>query len=519
MLARVSKDLTQGSIARHIVRLSIPIAAGMIVPLLYQIVDLYFVSGIGDVAVAGVSAAGNMTFIVTALTQALGLGTVALIRQASARRDRAEADLVFNQSLVLSGLCAVLVLVAGYLLARPYLLWVAADGATVEAGVSYLFWLMPGMSLQFALISMGSALQGTGIAKPTMLVQLSTVVINIALAPILIAGWGTGHPLGVAGAGLATSIAVSTGVAMLWLYFHRLEHFVALDRGLARPQWKQWKRMLQLGLPSGGEFALIFIYGAITYYAIRNFGAAAQAGFGIGSRVLQAIMLPAVAIAFAAGPIAHQNYGAGNPARVRETFRRGVIIGSIAMTVVTLVVQWRPQSLIGLFTREPQVLSVGVLFLRLISVNIADQGLIFTCSSMFEGLGNTTASLLSLCTRLVTYAVPAIWLSHRPNFRIDYVCYLLIATVALQAPVSFWLMRRELKKRLAPFAAAAAPSLSSPRLASVGDVDSTAIDRERQQNIDAVATSARGAIEPGHGVKHAASDRGPHSIDAPARLA
>ena len=450
------KDLTQDSIARHIVNMAVPIAAGMIVQVLYQMIDLYFVSGLGDVAVAGVSAAGNASFIVIALTQVLGVGTVALISQAVGRKDQADANLVFNQSLVLSGLCGLVVLLSGYLFVPSYMRSVAADVPTVVAGVTYMFWLMPGMALQFALIAMGSALRGTGIVKPTMLVQMSTVLINITLAPILIAGWVTGHPLGVAGAGLATSIAVSAGVAMLWVYFHRLEHYVAVNRNLQRPQWKQWKRMLHVGLPSGGEFALLFIYTGISYYAISNFGAAAQAGYGIGSRVLQAIMLPAMAIAFAAGPIVGQNYGARSAGRVREAFRQAAIIGSIAMITVTVFAQWRPEYLVGLFTREPQVLSVGTLFLRLVSWNFVAQGLIFTCSSMFQGLGNTRPSLLSSGTRLVTYAIPAIWLSNQPNFRIEYVWYLSIATVTLQAGVSLWLMRREFRRRLLPLSATAA---------------------------------------------------------------
>jgi putative MATE family efflux protein len=445
------KDLTQGSIARHILAMATPIAIGMIVQVLYSLIDLYFVSGLGSTAIAGVSTAGNATFVVLALTQVLGVGTVAVISHAVGRKDQADANLVFNQSLVLSALCGVVVLVSGYAFTPAYMRSVAADGPTIVAGTTFMFWLLPGMALQFALIAMGSALRGTGIVKPTMTVQMVTVGINAALAPVLIAGWGTGRPLGVAGAGLATSIAVTAGVIILWVYFHQLEHYVAVNRALQRPQWQQWKRMLHIGLPSGGEFALMFLYTGISYYAIRNFGAAAQAGFGIGSRVLQAIMLPAMAIAFAAGPIAGQNFGARNSERVRETFRQTVMIGSVAMLVVTVFAQWHPQYLVSLFTREPEALAVGTLFLRLISWNFIAQGIIFTCSSMFQGLGNTRPSLLSSCTRLVTYAVPAIWLSGRPDFRIEYVWYLSIATVTLQALVSVVLLRVEFQRRLSSF--------------------------------------------------------------------
>jgi magnesium-transporting ATPase (P-type) len=106
------RDLTQGSIPRQIIAMAVPIFAGMLLQTLYYIVDLYFVSRLGDAAIAGVSAAGNLTFVVFALTQMLGVGIVALISHSVGRKDAPHANLVFNQSLVLSLLCAVLTVFA-----------------------------------------------------------------------------------------------------------------------------------------------------------------------------------------------------------------------------------------------------------------------------------------------------------------------------------------------------------------------------------------------------------------------
>ncbi len=205
-------DLTTGSIPRHIVRMAVPMAIGMVFQTLYYLIDLYFVARLGGAALAGVSAAGNVQFIVMALTQVLGVGTMVLIAHAAGRKDRVDANLVFNQSLLLSAIAAAIVLVGGLLFSGAYLRTLAADGPTLQAGRDYLVWFLPAMALQFALISAGSALRGTGIAKPTMVVQVLTVLLNAILAPVLIAGWGTGRPMGVAGAGLASTIAVAVGV-------------------------------------------------------------------------------------------------------------------------------------------------------------------------------------------------------------------------------------------------------------------------------------------------------------------
>jgi len=447
------KDLTQGSITRHILAMAAPIFGGMIFQTLYLIVDLYFVSALGDVAIAGVSAAGNATFVIFALTQVLGVGTVALISHAAGRKDRPDATKVFNQSLMLSAFCGVFVLVAGYWLTSIYMRSVAADAATVDAGTTYLLWFMPGLALQFAMVAMGSALRGTGIVKPTIFVQIASVIINIILAPILIAGWGTGYAMGVAGAGLASTIAVLIAVILLWIYFHRLEHFVAIDRHQLRPQLAEWRRILNIGLPAGGEMALMFVYMAIIYWVIRDFGAAAQAGFGVGSRVTQAIFLPAIAISFAAGPVAGQNYGAGHGDRVRQTFKVAAIMSMAMMLAITLLMQISPAFLVGSFTEEAGVIDVGATFLRITSLNFVAQGVIFTCSSLFQGLGNTRPALFSSLARLLIFAIPAVLMSMQQGFRIEQVWYWSIVTVTSQALFSWFLLRLEFKRRLTPAAA------------------------------------------------------------------
>jgi putative MATE family efflux protein len=442
------KDLTQGPIPRHIIDMAIPLAVGLFVQTLYYLVDLYFVGRLGDVALAGVTAAGNTMFVIIALSQILGVGTVALVSHAAGRKDQDEARLIFNQSLLLAAGCGVLTLVGVVGLAGPYLRAIAADAATVEAGRTYLYWFLPAMALQFAMVAMSSALRGTGIVKPTMVVQMLTVVVNIILAPVLIAGWGTGRPLGVAGAGLASSVAVSAGVVVLYLYFTRLETYVTVEAELWRPRLAVWKRMLGIGFPAGGEFLLLFTFMAVIYWAIRDFGAAAQAGFGLGQRVMQAIFLPAMALTFAAPAIAGQNFGAGLADRVRHTFRWTALMSGAVMLSLTLLCQVKPSLLVRSFTVDREVLEVGVTFFRIISWNFLPSAVVFTCSGLFQALGNTWPALLSTATRLLTFVIPVVWISQWDGFVIEDVWYLSVATTSFQAVISYLLLRREFGRRL-----------------------------------------------------------------------
>jgi len=440
-------DLSTGSINRHLVGMAAPIAAGMIFQTLYFLVDLYFVGRLGGAAIAGVGSAGNLAFLVMSLTQVLGVGTVALIAQAVGRKDQPGANLVFNQSSVLALACLLACLLLGYPCAARFADSLGSDAATSSAGLTYLRWYLPGLALQFALVAMASALRGTGIVKPAMTVQMLTVVINVVLAPVLIGGWGTGHPLGVAGAGLASSIAIGAGVLLLWIYFLRLEHYVGFDRHAWRPRLAVWKRILAIGLPAGGEFLMMFMIVSFMYFTIRPFGAAAQAGFGVGMRVLQAVFLPAMSVAFAVAPIVGQNYGAGKFARVRATFRSATLMSSALMVLAMALLLWRPQWMVGGFTSDPEAIRVGSEYLRFVSWNCVASGFVFTCSGVLQGLGNTWPSLWSSGSRLLSFVLPVSWLAARPGFTLQQVWITSVASVSLQALLSGALALWQLRVR------------------------------------------------------------------------
>ena len=442
------RDLTTGSIGRHLVQMAGPIAAGMLFQTAYFLVDLYFVAHVGAAAIAGVGAAGNLVFLVLALTQMLAAGTLSLLAQAVGRKDRDESNLVFNQANALGMLFFIGTLVVFYLAAAPYMNTLGAGPATARAGRLYLYCYIPGLALQFLITALGSALRATGIVKPTMLVQAATLSLNIVLAPVLIAGWGTGYPLGVAGAGLASTIAVTVGVVLLGFYFIRYESYVVVNFAEWRPRWAIWKRLFLIGIPAGGEFALMVVYSGVIYWVIRRFGTPAQAGFGTGIRLMQAIFLPGMALAFAVAPIAGQNYGARNYQRVRETLRLSIFASVVIMSGLMVLCQWQPEGLVHLFTRDPRVVAQGALFLRIISWNFIASGIIFSCSGMFQALGNTWPTLISSGSRLASFVVPALWLSFQTSFRIETVWYVSVASVALQAGISLLLVRRELDRRV-----------------------------------------------------------------------
>jgi putative MATE family efflux protein len=281
-----------------------------------------------------------------------------------------------------------------------------------------------------------------------MVIQTASVLLNMGLAPILIFGWGTGRPMGVAGAAVASLVSVAAGAGALVGYLVRAERYVAFVAADLRPRLVLWGRMLKIGLPAGAEFAFMGVYFVVVYAVTRPFGSAAQAGFGIGLRLVQAMFLPVVALGFAVSPVAGRNYGAGQPERVRATFRTGAAMAVAAMAVLTLACQLGPEAMIRLFSHDPQVLAVGGQYLRIVSFNFVASGIIFVSSSMFQAMGNTVPSLVSSFGRMVLLVIPTYWLSRLPGFQLRWVWILSAGSTVLQMVANLLLLLREYRLRL-----------------------------------------------------------------------
>jgi putative MATE family efflux protein len=403
---------------------------------------------LGKEAIAAVGVAGSVMMIVLALTQMLGVGTTTLISQAAGQKDQPRAELVFNQSFTMSIVIAFALGIFGFLLRNPYCESFSADAPTASLAKSYLLWFIPALLLQFPLVTLGSALRATGLIKPSVGFQVLSVVLNIVLAPVLIFGWIGMPRLGVTGAALATFISILIADVLMLIYFERKYHYLRFRLPLLRPQIKIWRKMLGIGVPAGAEFVLLFVYIMIVYGIIRGFGPAAQAGFGVGARVMQALFLPVVALSFAVGPVVGQNFGGRRADRVRHSVYSAIGIATAMMLVLTLLAFLTPAVLIRAFSSDPHVIAFGSEYLKIVSLNFVAAGIAFTTSSVFQGIGNTLPPLLSSLTRLIIFALPALLIARTPGFEIRHVWYLSVASQVIQACINLLLLKRELRRKL-----------------------------------------------------------------------
>ncbi|WP_437591408.1 MATE family efflux transporter [Sorangium sp. So ce1000] len=437
-------DMTQGKPRAHVVRVMLFILTGMMIQTLYGLVDIYWVGRLGKEAVAAVALSSNLMFVSLAATQMLSVGCVALVSQAAGRKEHGEVQRLFNQAQSLATWAGAVFLVLGLAFHRTYAERLSGDAVTAELAISFLRTFVPALALQFTMVGLGSALRGIGDMKPSLVAQTASVLLNMVLAPFLVFGWISGHPLGVQGASIATLIATAAAVAGLAVYLVRGKTFLRLRLADWQPDLSTWRKMLSIGLPSGAEFLLIAITMGVIYAVTRPFGAEAQAGVGIAARLMQACFMPAVAISFSAAAVVGQNYGSRAYARVRETAFESVKLVLGFMLFFTLLCQVFPAQLVGLFSPAPDVITAGVDYLQVVSWGFFASGIVFVSAGVFQGLGNTWPSLIASGLRALAFIVPALVLSARAGFSLRSLWLVSLGTTLGQFGLQQFLLRREL---------------------------------------------------------------------------
>ncbi|MFC0118610.1 MATE family efflux transporter [Pseudoalteromonas xiamenensis] len=452
------QDLTKGPIQKHIVHMAVPIAMGMLIQTMYFLIDLFFVGQLGEAALAGVSTAGNLFFFIMALTQVFNVGCATLVAHAMGRKNRDEAESIYSHGMFYGLAATLLTLIVGYNFGHAYINTLVTDELTRQMAFSYFNWFLPSLALQFVLTVISASMRGAGLVKPLMGIQMLALILNAVLSPLLITGAGGILPeMGVSGAACASSISAIFALVLVIKYLYKNPNTLTLHFAKMTPNWGIFKGVLKVGVPAGSEFMLTFFYMALIYWALSRFGPAEQAGFGLGTRIMQSLFLPVMAIAFAAPAIAGQNYAAGKVKRVYATYKisMGMTVGMMAIMAIPCI--FVPEWFLGPFSNDPEVILVAATFLSFVGFNFVPAGMVFAASGMFQAFGNTLPSLASTFVRVSTFSCLLVYFVSQDDLAVTTIWTLSVATVFLQATLSFFLLQRALRKKIYARAHARAP--------------------------------------------------------------
>jgi putative MATE family efflux protein len=419
------RDLTTGSIPRHLVAFSLPMLAGSALQIAYAFINSIWVGQyLGTSAAAAVTVSFPVVFVLIALGAGMTLATNILISQHYGARDHAGLRRVVQSSTLLVGALALALTVLGEIFTPNILAAMGTPDSVGPLAVHYLRIFLLSLPLAFATFLARAMLQGVGDSRTPLYFQAASVVANALLDPVLMFGWLGMPALGLNGTAWASVIAQVGGVAALFWHLHRTGNPVSPDWRRLRLDWPTTLGTIRIGLPSAAQQSLISIGMVFVTGLVNHFGETATAAFGFASRVDQIAFLPALTFSMAIATATGQNIGAGRLDRVRGIFFWGCALSGGATLLCSALAVTMPRMLLMMFTSEPAVLDLGVHYLRIVGASYVFFAIMFVGNGVINGSGHTlVTTAISLVSLWVVRVPVAWWLSQRVMGSVEGVWY------------------------------------------------------------------------------------------------
>ncbi len=404
------RDLTRGSLAKHIVRLSGPMAVGILAIMAMNIVDTYFVGQLGTDQLAAMSFTFPVVFFLSSLTMGIGVGVTSVVSRAVGRRDHTKARRVTTDALVLATLVVAVISVAGYLTIEPIFELLGAAPKLMPMIEEYMsIWYIGAAFLVVPMIG-NAAIRSTGDTRTPALIMICVAGLNVALDPLFIFGVGDWQGWGIGGA--ATASVVSRAVALvaaLWI-LRRREDLISFDMPEMSSVLQSWREVMRVGAPAGATRSVVPLTNALITALIAGFGTEAVAGYGAATRVEAFALVISNGLTSSLGPLVGQNWGAGKKDRVYKA----IIYTCSAVAAISFAIWGLLYGLaepIGhLFTDSDEAVQVLVLFLAIVPLGHALQGTFRAMSNTWNAIDRPVPAAGLSLLRTVGLIAPLAWL-------------------------------------------------------------------------------------------------------------
>ncbi len=421
----------------------------MVTMALYNIIDTFWVSGLGHEAIAALTVIMPFSILMMAIGGGTGVGVSSLVARRFGEQNVKATNQVAGQIFPLTLLFGVLFLVAAVGFPETILKLCGATPDIMDYARQYLTVIgYGGITVFFGIVAM-DMLRGSGDAVRPMIFMVSAAVLNTVLDPFLIFGWWIFPEMGVSGAALAT--VISQGLAGVMCLFFILSKKTSYRVRLAdlRPDFRIIREIYRVGLPS----MLTQITESITFLLLNNllagFTSMAIAAVGIIMRVVDFAFMPIIGISNGLLPITGYNFGARKWKRMWAAFRLAVTWLVILMSIATVGLMIFAPQLIGIFNKEPEFLEIAVPAMRIMIAMLPVIGVVIAVTSMFQGMGKGLAVLFLSLSRQLIFFVPAMYImSHFWGLTGVWISmpFSDFCGIAVSVPWALWEYRRMRKR-------------------------------------------------------------------------
>lgn len=389
-----------------LLRLSVPIMLANLLQTFYNLVDAWYLGRVGAAAVSAPAIAFSVIFFLSVFGIGFSLAGTTLVAQAHGAGDARRVDRFASHTLTIVTVIGVAVGLLGFV-GTDGLLWilrVPADSyAYTEAYMRIIFAGIPFMFFYFVL---QSVLQGVGDSMTPLKIQLFTIILNVALDPIFIFGWGAIPRMEVAGAAIATVISRGIGALIaLWILISGRKG-VRVSVADLIPDRESIRAYIEIGLPNSIGQSVTALGFSVLQGVVNGFGTAVVAAFGVANRIIGMFNMPAIGLSRGIASLVGQRLGANEPDQARDVVRVGVLVMLAFITPSMALTFFFGNSLVQFFVNDAEVIAYGATIFRIVSVSVIPFTLFTVINGAFQGGGDTKPVMILNIGRLWGLRVP-----------------------------------------------------------------------------------------------------------------
>jgi putative MATE family efflux protein len=393
-----------------LIALSLPGVISSITTTLYNIVDTIWVGRLGHEAIAALTIIFPYQILFYAIGGGTGIGISALVSRRFGERNVDAANRIAGQIFFISAFWGFFFMMVAVFFADDILPLIGATPDIMEYSKQYLVIISYGAPMMILAMVMSSLFRGSGDAIKPMIIMITGTVINIILDPFMILGIGPFPEMGVRGAAWATFIAQSCGalLGLLFIFAGKTSFHIRVPH--IRPVWSIIREIYRVGAPTAvfqvTESVVFFLMNTV----IASFGSVAIAALGLVIRVFDLAYMPIMGVSNGLLPIIGFCFGAGNYKRLWQATKKAIGGISVLLLAMTVIIEIFTPQIIGIFSKEPELLSIAITAMRISMTSMVLVGLSVLSTTVFQGLARgTTALVLSLIRQFIVF-LPLLYL-------------------------------------------------------------------------------------------------------------
>ena len=432
-----------GNPSKALWTMALPIIAGMMVQTLFNVVDIMFIGWLGAEEVTAVAFVSPLFFIIIGLTVGLGAGVTASIAQFIGQKDKKNADNCAEHTILLGLVITLVLSFLGIVFGEELLVLLGASGNILDISYTYLKVLLYGIGLAVFSLFFRAILAGEGETKIPMFIGLIGTLLNLILDPIFIFVL----EYGVKGAALATVISQAVMViSYLFIIFVRKSTYITFNISDFKYSSSIINTIFKIGIPSSISMLIISFGQVVMNRILINYSVEAVAAYQIVSRIDMLLFMPILGIAISLTTIVGMFFGAKEYEKLVSIVKYG-ISRAIYITLFSVAILFiLADRILPLFSDDPEVLNIGITYLRIIILAYPAVGLSVICSRICQALGEGMPLLVTTITRVLIITAPLSYYFYITGKPIEWVWYAQVFAILIAATISFGFLRYYSKK-------------------------------------------------------------------------